>query len=333
MSVLTRHRANRTTYCVHVERGELPEGAISNEAFVRSLYQYGIWLRPFAARDHLANAVSATDGSVPRIASAAGFYTQLAAQTEDAESLFIAFAAWRNDRTALLADILDRIQIVDAPTSRIDGQAAFDAALKRLLQTTKRVRVDRRSAMEFLTALPAARLIEVLGVPWRPKPSVQLFSARVQNDLARFPEQLKHVMSLHCDYARANLDASHNKIKHGPQVVIDSIQQCAMRRNIAGLPLQLPNRSMLRILLSGARTEQSDLEDHSRLSPAPFLNDDPSALLKLFHRTMMLEAMMLSTVIKFVLAYTLKVIPVPKHGQEVLQLVEEDVKWTDANPS
>lgn len=271
-------REGATSFALNFSFARIPEPPIDNATFFHSLCAHGIWLRVLAAHDHVSALKQKLAGDVGRIASISGFYHQLGSHSEDIVSLLIGLAAWNMNPTLSMADILKSLVLRSGNKKAAGDQRANSLSqVKQLAEGQKRVFVDQHIFLRSLLSLTALEALKVLGIPWKKNPSAKLIPSWKKPAYDMFPIALRQMVEVHVRGAAGLLDASQNKIKHGPQIVVDNAHQCAERRGMKNeeLPPGLPNRDLLRILFEGARTQEQEGELESGKRVAPFLLDDP----------------------------------------------------------
>lgn len=330
------HSPDKTAFQARLPQGEKPEPPVSNGDFLVSLLQYGLWLRSFAARDHLLSARQEKSG-IHRMSSAVGLHTQLGAHSEDIETLVVAFAAWESNRELLMADILSRVNLVSDPDNkknRIDGKDSFTRKLRDL--AIRDVRIDRSSCLAYLASLGNEELLSTLGVPWQARFPSTFAPTFAQKAYAVLPTALGDLLKRRTDEARGKLRHLYNKIKHGPQVYVANPRERGGCRGLTMGGVSMGdlalgfNEPLVRLLLDGARTQETDEEIRAMKAMAPFLIHSQTTLDRIVYNTMVHEATLMMAIVRILLAYVLKLRPVPDVPAEVVALVAE--QWSHNNP-
>ncbi len=232
-----------------------------------------------------------------RLAATAGLYQQIGLGTEDALATPIAWSFWAHNQSANLADISARVLLKVDPREPPYSPAEMED-LKRKLADNKRIHVDGRRYLRALINGVKARDIPVLfGIRWKPHPSIKL----VSKDELEFWTSLPGVLLKHeeilTDPNTQMATACYNKLKHGPQLIVDKPKDAARRMSRPQPELQvMPETELLRILTDGARTEMTREELARSQHVAPFLLDDPDNANRL-----LVESLMDSSLFMFML--------------------------------
>ena len=96
---------NTTPFLLNLSEFGVHEPDISNDEFLDSLGEIGVWLRVLAAYDSL-NRYSSPDSTLTqRMAALSNIYLQLGAQLEDQAVSLIVFSVWSKNRDLVLADL------------------------------------------------------------------------------------------------------------------------------------------------------------------------------------------------------------------------------------
>jgi hypothetical protein len=155
--------STKTKMALSLQIGSTPEPPVTNEFFLASFLDYGVWIRVVAARVHLTTIMSAGAEPLDRIA-ALGQMTQLFAQAvEDTLSTLIAWSIWATKRELLLADILNRISLRLAVPKK-EVPAGYTAEIQgKVAASSGRVEVYPRRYLRELIDCPDKDLPGRLG--------------------------------------------------------------------------------------------------------------------------------------------------------------------------
>ena len=323
-------RDAKVSFALNLRFGIQPDPDVTNEDFLLSLHDYGIYLRVFAAFDHLSQLREPTCGPVSRIASISGFYHQLGSHSEDIVSLLVALVAWKADRSLSLPNLLKRLVLRPKSPGTVEPNVYVEEPITRLIKTQKRTFIDPHIFLDYLHKFSPVELVRVLGIPWKKNVSVKFVPDYQRDAYAKYPTALHEIVRTLFQPSSALLDASTNKIKHGPQVIIANPRECASRRGITGAVLsEAPNKTYLRILLDGARTQEKigELEEGRRV--APFLLDEREVLNSFFYETFLLRAEIMLLTVRILLTYVLGEKNLGSIPSELDSIVQERNEYFD----
>ena len=297
-----------TPFLLNLDPSGMDEPNITNDEFLDSLHTVGVWLRVLAAHDSLARYASGDSTSVQRLAALSNIYLQLGAQLEDQAVALIAFSVWSKNRDLVLPNLFSRIFVRHSGKPTICSQ--IEVTQNRLMNDRSgNVGVNQRAFFQEVANMTDAQIVEFfLGYKWRAKPSVKLVPSRHIQVWRSLPGELRRIAASYHDHKHIpRFTAAYNKLKHGPQLVLQNPMDRARRfANPLDLTSQLPQFAALdklgvRLLFSGART-QRERTDENVTSVAPFLLDDERAVNKLFFGTMVYQAALCSLLVKMHIA-------------------------------
>lgn len=299
---------NTTPFLLNLNPSNMHEPGISNNEFLDSLEAIGVWLRVISAYDSLRRFSSPDSTSTQRLASLSNIYLQLGAQLEDQAASLIAFSVWSQDRDLILPDLFSRI-FIGRQAKTTDGSQIQSVHEKLKSGDSTRVAVDQRAFFQEVAGMNDAGIVQFfLGYRWRPQPSVRLIPKLHIEVWRNLPGELRRIASsFHEEHHVPRITAAYNKIKHGPQLVIQNPVDRAMKyANSSDLTTQLTqyksfDKPGVRLLFAGART-RPDPTEGSVGSIAPFLIDDEGAVNKLFFETMVHQANLFSALVKMQIA-------------------------------
>ena len=179
--------------------------------------------------------------------------------------------------------------------------------------------------------MPATKLVEFfLGYKWRKLPSVKLMPTKYMSFWATLPDELQRISaSFHDERHLPRLTAAYNKLKHGPQLIVQNPLDRARRfATVPDVTQELGGYDALdkpgiRLLLSGATTAGTPPQGNAG-SNAPFLIDDEGALAKLFFETMVYHATFLNLIVKMQIAlFRNTTIDLDYRDEGILRIVAE----------
>ena len=264
-------------------------------------------MRVLTAYDSLQRYASPDSTPAQRLAALSNIYLQLGAQLEDQAVSLIAFSVWSKNRDLVLADLFSRIFVTRPSKSMGDSEIrAVHAKLKADRQA--RVRVDQRAFFREVAEMKKAETVEFFLGYWRAVPSVRLIPKRNIQFWRDLPDHLRGIASSFYDETHIpRITAAYNKLKHGPQLVLQNpIDRARRFGGSLDLAAQLArcrayDKPGIRLLFGGARTRREP-GDGGVGSIAPFLIDDERAVKKLFFDTMVYQATLFSTLVKMQVA-------------------------------
>ena len=295
---------NTTPFLLNLSPSKMDEPSISNDEFLDSLDAVGVWLRVLAAFDSLERYCSPDSTPAQRLAALSNIYLQFGAQLEDQAVSLIAFSVWSKNRHLVLADLFSRVFV---RRSRKPAARSVIRAVQAKLETDSPggVPVDQRAFFREVAEMTDSAIVEFfLGYKWRAVPSVRLIPKRHIEVWKRLPGEFRRVAgSFYNERQIPRMTAAYNKLKHGPQLVLQNPVDRARRFGSSpDLAAQLARHRALdkpcvRLLFAGARTRREPA-DGDVGSVAPFLIDDEGAVKKIFFETMVHQAGLLSTLVK-----------------------------------
>ncbi len=299
---------NTTPFLLNLGPSNVDEPAISNDEFLDSLDTTGVWLRVLAAYDSLDRYTAPDSTLVQRLAALSNIYLQLGAQLEDQAVSLIAFSVWSTNRDLVLADLFSRI-FVTRPRNSSAGSEIRKVHTKLATDSPATVPVDQRTFFREVAKMADAAIVEFfLGYKWRAVPSVKLIPKRHIRVWRNLPEEFRRIAgSFHEESQIPRITAAYNKLKHGPQLVVqnpmDRARQFGSSPDLATelARYRALDKPSVRLLFAGART-RSGPTDSDAGSVAPFLIDDEGAVKKIFFGTMVYQASLFSTLVKMQIA-------------------------------
>lgn len=300
--------AQRTTPFLLNLSSDLDEPNVSNDEFLDSLDRIGVWLRVLAAYDSLERYASPESTTIQRLAALSNIYLQLGAQLEDQAVSLVAFSVWSKNRELVLADLFSRIFVRRALKSA-DGSEIQRVHAKLEKSPKAMVPVDPRAFFREVAEMPGAESVEFfLGYRWRPVPSVKLIPKRHIAVWDALPEEFRRIaISFYDEAYNPRIAAAYNKLKHGPQIVVQNpVERAKCYGSSPDLSGELArydaiDKPSVRLLFAGARTRYG-LTDSAPKSAAPFLIDHEGAAKQLFFETMVHHANLVSTLVKMQIA-------------------------------
>ena len=284
------------------------EPRVSNNEFLDSLDAIGVWLRVLCAYDSLKCFTSPDSTSTQPLASLSNIYLQLGAQMEDQAVSLIAFSVWSQNRDLVLADLFSRIFLRRQSTSTRESQIALvHDKLKNAESRT--VPVDQRAFFHEVAEMSDAEIVQFfLGYRWRSQPSVNLVPKLHIEAWRKLPGEFRRIASSFQEEKHGlRITAAYNKLKHGPQLIIQNpVDRAKQFANSSELTQQLTryksfDKPGIRLLFAGSKTQPEPADSVSG-SIAPFLIDDIGAVNKLFFETMVHHASLFSMLVKMQIA-------------------------------
>ena len=214
---------NTTPFLLNLNPSLMEEPDVSNDEFLDSLDRLGVWLRVLSAYDSLERYTSPDSTSTQRLASLSNIYIQLGAQLEDQAVSLVAFSVWSRCRSLVLADLFSRIFI---RRSRTPADGTEIRRVHERLGTDERnpVMVDQNAFFRESSEMSDPDIVEFfLGYRWRKVPSVRLIPKRHIGVWRQLPGELRRIASSFYDERYVpRLTAAYNKLKHGPQLIVQN---------------------------------------------------------------------------------------------------------------
>ena len=268
----------------------------------------GVWLRVLTAYDSLKRYSSPDSTLAQRMAALSNIYLQLGAQLEDQAVSLIVFSVWSKNRDLVLPDLFYRT-FVTRPSKSTTGSEIAVVHDKLTGDRTDHVRVDQKAFFGEVVKMDDAAIVEFfLGYKWRPVPSVKLIPRGHKQVWKNLPGEFRRIASSFCDETQiSRITAAYNKLKHGPQIVVQNpIARARRFSSSPNLESQLAgyrafDKTGIRLLFRGAKTRRES-DDSGLGSVAPFLLDDEEAVKKLFFGTMVYQASLFSTLVRMQVA-------------------------------
>ena len=320
---------SNTPILLNLNPSEMNEPDISNDEFLESLDTIGVWLRVLSAYDSLESYNSTDSTSAQRLAALSNIYLQFGVQLEDQAVFLIAFSVWSQNRDLVLTNLFSRIFVKRSKTKNTESE--IRAVHKKMKSdNSKSVHVNQKAFFQEVEELSDVKIVEfVLGYKWREAPSVKLVPNSHIEIWRNLPEELRRIASLfHDEKQSLRVTSAYNKIKHGPQLVlqnpINRARCFGVRPEFAAELAWYKSYDKLgvRLLFEGARTQQRLVGGTVR-SIAPFLIDDKDAVNTIFFSTMVHNAHLFCLLVRMQIAlYRKERINLDYSDQRILQILE-----------
>lgn len=264
----------RTFISVSMAPGRDPEAPITSKEYLSSYLEHACWLRLLSAKRVLGVLEESKSSDLERLAAVASF-SQLAGQiTEDALTTYVAWSIWAADRDLRLPDIFARLSLrMSSPSKRLTPDYISDIH-RKMSETEKRVDVYPREYLAMILSQPDDRLPLMLGINWKKHPSVKLVPPEMRPFWDAMGSYVRGTIQPLIDPKGQLLSSTYNKIKHGPQLIVMSIGESALRRGHNSSSVESLDRSGIRLLLDGSRVQETPEELEDSVRCAPFLVDD-----------------------------------------------------------
>ncbi len=262
------------------------EPPITNESFLRSYLEVGVWIRCIAMQSHVIALSNALSSRLERFAASAGVYQQIGLGVEDAVATLIAWSIWTHDQSTSLADIMAQVLLQTDRRGTPYSPKEMNA-LKNKFFDRKRVHVDgRRYLAALVDGVEARNIPRLFGIAWKPHPSVKLVSKVEMDFWNKLPATLILHINMLTDPMTQVASACYNKLKHGPQLTVGKPKDLLRQLAYPDSELQkMPETGLLRILMDGARTEMTYEEIEKKQAVAPFLLDDADNAVRLLRQS------------------------------------------------
>ena len=319
---------NATPFLLNLHPAHMDEPAVSNDEFLDSLDALGVWLRVLPAYDSLQRYAASNRSPAQRLSAISNIYLLLGAQLEDQAVALVAFSVWSRDRDLPLADLFSRIFIQRRGAA---SASSYVQTIHDRLRDGSRANVDAQAFFREVSRMQATELVQFfLGYRWRKQPSVKLIPRKHLRFWTTLPSELQRISaSFHDEKHHPRLTAAYNKLKHGPQLVVQNplerARQFATGGNISAelASYGALDKPSVRLLFTGARTDGTPAPGGAR-SNAPFLVDDEGTLAKLVFETMVYHATLMNLIVKMQIAqYRSTAIDLNYRDEGVLRIVAE----------
>lgn len=270
--------SHKTYTTLSMPLGPIAEPAITSEAFLTGFLTTGVWLRALALESHAKVLANSKTTRLQKLAASVAVYQQIGLAVEDAIVTLVAWSTWARHGDLNLADLYSRISL--RLVSRPKPLETHDLDDFWLRIRNGRATIDGRAYLRALTNGPTdMELPALFGLSWKRHPSVHLVKGEVDKKAwAGIPLALRETIRLLINPKGEITTSCLNKIKHGPQVMLDSPRDIWIKRGCPGVGVQnayLPNGQLIRILTQGSRTQESESELAAETHVAPFILDDP----------------------------------------------------------
>lgn len=277
--------------------GPRTEQAISNDQFLNSYLDVACWLRLLSSRQYLSVVEDRKSSKLEKLAAVASFYQTAGLVVEDALSMFVAWSLWALDKSKLLADILERVSPrLGEPGTTLPPTYAREIQHKHL-STDKRLDVYARAYLTQLMSVPDDDLPRIFGVNWKKHPSVRLVPKDQRPEWDRMGCHMRAGLEPLLDLKGALLASCYNKIKHGPQLVVMSPSSAQLNRGFeVDSESGAQSEPTIRLLLSGARTQETPEEQRDSVRIAPFLVLDAQNIRRWYFQQIVHTSIVLYTV-------------------------------------
>ncbi len=278
--------------------GPVAEGPVENQPFLSSFLDYGVWMRVAAAHSHLVVLEDKTASEVQRLGALAGFYQQLGLSVEDTLTNLVVWSVWGTDRQKSLADLMDRIVLRFTRPQKTLGVSYVDEVRAKLISTSKRVDVYPREYLTRIVDQHPTSLPQQFGIPWKRNPSVKLVPKDLEPYWTPLPKMLREAIDPFTKPRGDLLAACYNKLKHGPQAVIMSPIDAGISRGHSRERAieETVDQPTIRLLLDGARTQETAEELTKGNRIAPFLIGDLENIRRFFFQVILHNSNMLHMV-------------------------------------
>jgi hypothetical protein len=265
-------RTTKTYLSASLAIGPRAEQSISNEQFLNSYLDVACWLRLLSSRQYLSVVEDHSSSRLGRLAALASFYQTAGLIVEDALTILVAWSLWALDKSRLIADILDRVSL-----RLSEPHVTLPPTYARMIQdkyvkTDKRLDVYARAYLTELMTVSDADLPSTFAVNWKRHPSVKLVPKDQRPMWDRLGYDMRNGIAPLLDPKGALLASCYNKIKHGPQLILMSPLSGQLNRGFeVDSESAVQSEPTIRLLLRGARTQETPEEQRDNVRIAPFL--------------------------------------------------------------
>jgi len=264
-----------------VRGGPTEEPPIENSEYLQSFYHYTSWFRIISAEKQRRICTDPQSGLHDFFSAAVDFYEIMGMFFEDVVCNLASWAAWERDPALRLADLLKRITV--KPNAKLQ---THNETIDELCRKDK-CYINPSGYLGSLAHLPGDQILQHFGIAWKRCPSRRAIpDNNDRNKWNQIAERAQHYMSVLSDPGSPLLTATYNKLKHGPQVVVMSLEEALDRRGLKGGTQEWKGCELksVRLLQAGARTQENKDELQKEEPIAPFLIQDRSRFDLLFHQ-------------------------------------------------
>jgi hypothetical protein len=327
---MSKSLPTRMFTALHFRPGPSEEPRVENKDFLLSFLSVGVWTRCITLSDHVEVLRKPNPSPLKRYASTIGVYQELGLLTEDAIATLVAWSLWSSDKSQSLADIVYRLILARDAQGASHYTRARMEKVKADLVAGGKIRLDgRRYLQGLLNGVPERDLPTLLGVPWSRTPSVKLVPRQFRLAWQSLPAMIADHVRVLTDSSNELTTAYFNKLKHGPQLVIQNPRRVAESMKIARADLEsIPDRNMIRLLFNGSRTAISHAELSANKRTAPFLLDDGDNARALLHGGAIKTALFMWFVGRFLFGCSFKGMEIPDLpvDSSLEPLIEENLR-------
>jgi len=255
----------RTLLTATLISGEKMEPDIATKAYLESFLEYGCWLRPLVAYEHLQIFENPDSSTLQRMSSLMLFYQIFGQVFEDALTNYVAWSLWALDKDQSLPNIIGKLALrMSEPRSPIESGHIKDA-YEQAKKGGKRINVYARAYLDELLRDRDSSVAIRIGINWKKFPSVKLVPKCMKPLWDDLDNRIRDGIEYLTDKKGALLATCYNKIKHGPQLIIMNPSIVAENRGLLDEKMEFPNEHMIRLLCKGARVQ----ETHEELNSSP----------------------------------------------------------------
>lgn len=328
-------------------KGTNDESPVSNEEFLSSYCTNGVWLRAvnsslyFRALQEILGESSSEGTSLAsknhlpvatHLCYAIGLYQELALQLEDAASMLVSLASWAIEPSANVADLLERVFIVSSskPPGKLDPRPYHIAIAQDLAHTTRRIPLNLKQFAPSIVKEDGKGILRYLGLPWAEHVSTRVRPAEKKLEWNALPHFADELIDTLFQEKSSLVKEYHNKLKHGPQIVLTSVQTAIEHRGFTEVPHEMTSDLRVRLLLNGSQTDVPSSEhiaangqDDHRIDsdqPAPFLYHEIDRLKNLIDHMLLPTANEMFAIAKWIYFRRFKDWP-PEYDHSIAEIV------------
>lgn len=283
---MIQQNINKSLLTATLRNGPNPEPEIDSKRFLNSFLEYSCWSRSLIARQSFLIISGKEYGELEKLAALVSFYQNIGVVIEDALTTYIAWSLWANDKSQKIPNILNRIVLkLTDPKKQKDVQTR-EEIIKKFQESDRQIIIYARHFLQETLQCHDNDIPNRFGINWKKNPSVKLVTRDQLEFWNNLGSHIRESLNPLLDPKNDLIASCYNKIKHGPQIIIDNLQNSAISRGysddqIKNLDL---DKKTIRFLLDGARTQDTDEEQASSKRCAPFLISDTENIQQILYK-------------------------------------------------
>lgn len=190
------------------------------------------------------------------------------------------------DKSQKLPDILNRIVLKLTDPKNPKDVKSRDEVIRKFSESDKQLIIYARHFLLETLNCPDHEVPKRFGINWKRNPSIKLVKKDQRKVWDNLGDNIRKSLDPILQPNNELISSCYNKIKHGPQIIFDNLQNSALSRGFS--EEQLKNlkleKKTVRVLLNGARTQDSDDEIKDSIRCAPFLVFDKENIQQILYK-------------------------------------------------